>query len=189
MVGAHNKTETCYLPGKTMLENRLKSWEWPGKMATLIMEQVRSVDLQSGNGHWGDTSTDYRLGVCACAKHVYICVSEESVWMNKLYILQLCDWVHLIAHVDVSVLGQQQGHQVHAALLSCQVNGADALPCHRVGVCAVLQQCGPNVHLVLFGSDVERGVAILRQTKDMQGLGGWMELFVGFDGWGIVLLW
>lgn len=90
----------------------------------------------------------------------------------------ICFLPHLIAHVDVRVLGQQQWHQVHAALLRCQVNGADALPCHRVGVGAVLQQCGPNVHLVLFGSDVERRVAILQQAEEMQWLGGGGELFV-----------
>ncbi|KAG7279924.1 hypothetical protein CRUP_021557, partial [Coryphaenoides rupestris] len=49
-----------------------------------------------------------------------------------------------------------QGDQVHAALLSRQVNGADALPRHCVGVGAVLQQRGADVHLVLLGSDVER---------------------------------
>lgn len=76
--------------------------------------------------------------------------------------------LHLIAHVHVGVLGQQQRHQVHAALLRCQVNGADALPRHRVGVSAVLQQCGPDVHLVLFGSDVQRRVTVLRQTKHVQ---------------------
>lgn len=68
---------------------------------------------------------------------------------------------HLIAHIDVSVLGQQQRHKVHAAFLRCQVNGTDALPRHCVGVGAVLQQSGPDVHLVLFGSNVERRVAIL----------------------------
>ncbi|TNN70599.1 hypothetical protein EYF80_019183 [Liparis tanakae] len=55
------------------------------------------------------------------------------------------------------------GHQVHAALLGRQVNGADALPRDCVGVGAVLQQRGPDVHLVLLGGDVERRVAILRQ--------------------------
>lgn len=75
---------------------------------------------------------------------------------------------HLIAHIDVSVLGQQQGHEVHAALLCRQVNWTDALPRHHVGVCAVLQQCGPDVHLVLFGSDVERRVAVLGQEREIK---------------------
>lgn len=77
---------------------------------------------------------------------------------------------HLIAHIDVCILGQEQGHQVHAALLCCQVNWTDALPRHRVGVCAVFQQCGPDVHLVLFGSDVERRVAILGQERGIEVL-------------------
>jgi len=68
---------------------------------------------------------------------------------------------YLIAHIDVSLLGQQQGHEVHAALLRCQVNGADALSRHCIGIGTILQQCGPNVHLVLFGSNMERCVAIL----------------------------
>lgn len=74
-------------------------------------------------------------------------------------------WLYLIAHVNVGALGQEQWHQVHAALLRRQVNGADALPRHGVGVGAVLQQCGPDVHLVLFGSDMQRRVAILRQRE------------------------
>lgn len=48
------------------------------------------------------------------------------------------------------------------------MNWSDALPCHCVGVRAVLQQCGPDVHLVLFGSDVERCVAILGNIREMQ---------------------
>ena len=80
--------------------------------------------------------------------------------------------MHLIAHVEVSVLGQQQRHQVHAALLRCQVNWADALTRHRIGVGTVLQQCGPNVHLVLFGSNVEWRVAVLWQPEETQGLKG-----------------
>lgn len=71
---------------------------------------------------------------------------------------------HLVAHVDVGVLGQQERHQVHAALLRRQVDGADALPRHRVGVGAVLQQRGPDVHLVLLGGDVEGRVAVLKES-------------------------
>lgn len=78
--------------------------------------------------------------------------------------------LHLIANTDVGVLGQQQRHQVHAALLGCQVNGADALPRHGIGVSTVFQQCGANVHLVLFGSDVERRVAILRRAREAPSL-------------------
>lgn len=72
---------------------------------------------------------------------------------------------YLIAHVDVGVLGQQERHQVNAALLRRQVNGADALPRHCVSVGTVLQQRGPDVHLVLFGCNVEGRVAVLRQPK------------------------
>lgn len=57
------------------------------------------------------------------------------------------------------------------------MNWADALPRHRIGVCAVLQQCGPNFHLVLFGSDMKGRVAILRCAGEMERLGGWVELF------------
>lgn len=71
---------------------------------------------------------------------------------------------HLVAHVDVGVLGQQERHQVHAALLRRQVDGADALPRHRVGVGTVLQQRGPDVHLVLLGGDVEGRVAVLKES-------------------------
>lgn len=71
---------------------------------------------------------------------------------------------HLVAHVDIGVLGQQERHQVHAALLRCQVDGADALPRHCVGVGAVLQQRGPDVHLVLLGGDVEGRVAVLEES-------------------------
>lgn len=73
---------------------------------------------------------------------------------------------HLVAHVDVGVLGQQERHQVNAALLRRQVDGADALPRHRVGVGAVLQQRGADVHLVLLGGDVEGRVAVLPESKD-----------------------
>lgn len=62
------------------------------------------------------------------------------------------------------MLGQQERHQVHAALLRRQVDGADALPRHRVGVGAVLQQRGPDVHLVLLGGDVEGRVAVLEES-------------------------
>lgn len=72
---------------------------------------------------------------------------------------------HLVAHVDIGVLDQQERHQVHAALLRRQVDGADALPRHCVGVGAVLQQRGPDVHLVLLGGDVEGCVAVLEESS------------------------
>lgn len=97
--------------------------------------------------------------------------------------------MHLIAHVEVSVLGQQQWHQVHAALLCCQVNGADALTRHRVGVGTVLQQCGPNVHLVLLGSNVEWRVAVLWQPKETQGLNGLFFEFLWISQWIILSVW
>lgn len=95
--------------------------------------------------------------------------------------------LYLIAHVDVSILGQQQWHQVHAALLRRQVNRADALPRHCIGVGTILQQCGPNVHLVLFGSNVEWGVTILREPKEKGQEGGGMCSSSVMDGGGIIL--
>lgn len=47
------------------------------------------------------------------------------------------------------------------ALLRGQVHRADALPGDGVGVRAVLQQGGGDVHLILLGSNVQRSVAIL----------------------------
>lgn len=46
--------------------------------------------------------------------------------------------------------------------------GADALACYCIGVGAILQQRGPNLHLVLFGSDVQRRVAILRPPGEIE---------------------
>lgn len=94
--------------------------------------------------------------------------------------------MYLIAHVDISILGQQQWHQVHATLLRRQVNRADALPRHCVSVGTVLQQCGPNVHLVLLGSDVEWGVTILGEPKEKDQEGDGMCSSSVIDGWGII---
>lgn len=88
--------------------------------------------------------------------------------------------MYLIADIDVSILGQQQRHQVHAAFLCCQVDGADALPCYCVGVSSVLQQRGPNIHLVLFGSDVQWCVTILSKAKEKKHLITKKELFQEF---------
>lgn len=74
--------------------------------------------------------------------------------------------MYLVADIDVSILGQQQRHQVHTSFLCRQMDGADALPCYCVGVSTVLQQRGPNIHLVLFGSDVQWCVTILSKPKD-----------------------
>lgn len=90
-------------------------------------------------------------------------LERESVFQQRLGNLGVT-W-HLIAHVDVGVLGQQERHQIHAALLRRQVDGADALPRHRVGVGAVLQQRGPDVHLVLLGRNVEGCVAVLEESS------------------------
>lgn len=58
--------------------------------------------------------------------------------------------------------------------------GADALSCYCVGVGTILQQRGPNLHLVLFGSDVQRRVAILRPSGEIEGFGMKTELFQVF---------
>lgn len=69
--------------------------------------------------------------------------------------------LHLVARVDRSVSCQQQRHDVHVALLRRQMQRGDALPRHAVGGCAVFQQRGGNLQLVLLGSDVQRRVAVL----------------------------
>lgn len=77
---------------------------------------------------------------------------------------------HLVAHVYGSVPGQQQRHDVHVALLRCQVQRSDSLARHRVGGGAVLQQRGGYLHLILLRRDVERSVAVL---------GGDFNVFMG----------
>lgn len=67
----------------------------------------------------------------------------------------------LVAEVDIGVSGEQQWHHVHVAVLGGEVHGGDALPGDGVGVRAVLQQRGGDVHLVLLGSYVQGCVTIL----------------------------
>lgn len=70
---------------------------------------------------------------------------------------------HLVPQVDVGLFGDEQGHHVRPALLSCQVKGRDPLEGFSIGRGAVLQQAVGNLHLVLLRRYVERGVAILKQ--------------------------
>lgn len=76
---------------------------------------------------------------------------------------------HLIANVYGSIPCQQQRHDVHVALLRRQVERSDALPCHRVGGGAVLQQRGGYLHLILLGCDVEWRVAVLDENGRRAG--------------------
>ncbi len=63
--------------------------------------------------------------------------------------------------VDVSSFAEQQAGHLSVSFLGCQVQRADSLLSQNVGLCSILQQSQRNVCLVLFGSNVERSVAIL----------------------------
>lgn len=76
---------------------------------------------------------------------------------------------HLIANIYGSIPRQQQRHDVHVALLRCQVERSDALPCHRVGGGTILQQRGGYLHLILLGCDVEWRVAVLDENGRRAG--------------------
>lgn len=86
---------------------------------------------------------------------------------NTFFFFFLCMFfqLHLVARVDRSVSCQQQRHDVHVALLRRQMQRGDALPRHAVGGCAVFQQRGGNLQLVLLGSDVQRRVAVLDRER------------------------
>lgn len=72
--------------------------------------------------------------------------------------------VYLVAQVTVGLFGQQESHHLRVALLSRQVEGGHALHRLRVRRGPVLQQTAGHLQLVLLGGDVQRGVAVLKQT-------------------------
>lgn len=64
------------------------------------------------------------------------------------------------------MFAEQQGDKVHAALLRCQVEGADALTGHCVTLRPIFQQRCPNLQLILLSCNVKRRVAILQNEKE-----------------------
>ena len=72
---------------------------------------------------------------------------------------------HLWCYVGLGASLQEQCQHLGVSLLCGQVDGADALLGHGVGVGSVLQQRRGNVHLVLLGSNVQRSEAILKISK------------------------
>lgn len=80
----------------------------------------------------------------------------------------MCKYVYLIAHINISLFGEQQGYEVYAALLCGEVEGADALTGHCVTLRPIFQQRCPNLQLILLSCDVERCVAILERMREKQ---------------------
>lgn len=66
------------------------------------------------------------------------------------------------------MFAEQQGDKVHAALLRCQVEGADALTGHCVTLRPIFQQRCPNLQLILLSCNVKRRVAILQRMRKKQ---------------------
>ncbi len=76
------------------------------------------------------------------------------------------NYVYLIAHINISLFGEQQGHEVHTALLCSEVEGADALTGHCVALRPIFQQRCPNLQLILLSCNMKRCVAILERMRE-----------------------
>lgn len=68
---------------------------------------------------------------------------------------------HLVSQIDSGFTGEQECDHVNVALLGCQVERTDALASRSIGISSVLKQRGRYLHLVLFGSYVQRSIAVL----------------------------
>lgn len=68
--------------------------------------------------------------------------------------------------VGVSSLAQQQAGHLGVSFLGRQVQRADSLLGQNVGLRSVLHQRQGDVHLVLFGGNVERRVSVLESEKE-----------------------
>lgn len=72
---------------------------------------------------------------------------------------------YLCCHMDVGSFLQQQSHHVSVTLLGGQMKWGDSLLGQNVGLSPVVQQSGSYLHLVLLGSDMQRGVSILTSAR------------------------
>lgn len=68
---------------------------------------------------------------------------------------------YLITQVHVGISAEEQWHHVHMSFLSCKMDRSNSLPGNCVCISTIFQQSGRYVHLVLFGSDVQRCITIL----------------------------
>lgn len=100
---------------------------------------------------------------------------KHTLWVKLIIILKhvLCvcvictsNYVYLIAHINISLFGEQQGHEVHTALLCSEVEGADALTGHCVALRPIFQQRCPNLQLILLSCNMKRCVAILERMRE-----------------------
>lgn len=102
---------------------------------------------------------------------------KHTLWVKLTLILKrvlcvcvicMCKYVYLIGHINISLFGEQQGHEVHTALLCSKVEGADALTGHCVTPRPIFQQCCPNLQLILLSCNMKRCVAILERIREKQ---------------------
>lgn len=69
--------------------------------------------------------------------------------------------IYLITQVHVGISAEKQWHHVHMSFLSCKMDRSNSLPGNCVCISTIFQQSCRYVHLVLFGSDVQRCITIL----------------------------
>lgn len=61
---------------------------------------------------------------------------------------------YLGGHVDIGPLIQKQGDHIRVPLLWGQVEWRHSLLCHDVRLCAIVEESGSYLHLILLGSNV-----------------------------------
>lgn len=77
---------------------------------------------------------------------------------------------HLVPHIDVGLFGNKQSHDIRPALLRGKMQGCNALQGLDIGCGSVLKQTARHLYLVLLGSDVQRGVTILKRPRNASNL-------------------